>query len=489
MRTPLHLQMPLVSAVAVSILVLLPARSAADGKGPAPRRVAFGPNVNLSVENNFKSIDDVETTAAANPLDPLNLVVGNIEVGDTPGQSCSFSFTRDGGRTWTRGGLVPTEGSGDFVFDPALAADADGTFYYAYVDAASFHTAHQKADFGRADLLVAKSTDGGRTFPTVSVALDAIICDTCPFLADKDYIAIDTQPGSPFKGDIYVAFTNEGVTGYQTAVVVSRDAGRTWSDPQLIGGLALYTSNAFNLGALPVVAPDGTVYIFYMDVIDFTSGPMNILFSKSTDGGRTWSRTASVASNLPSPGQFFLKNSDPKIGAAPFIGLAMSSLPTAAIAPDGTLFVSWVDFPNGSCLTDGNTCPLCLNSDVRLSVSRNGGKTWSRPVKVSDDRGSTDQFNPWIAVHPDGLLSLFWLDKRLDPKNENYDVFYTNTFDGSTFLPNVRISTATSLTGNGLTFVGDYNVLATTADGIFPVWSDMRSGNPDVYAAAGRFVP
>ena len=124
-----------------------------------------------------------------------------------------------------------------------------------------------------------------------------------------------------------------------------------------------------------------------------------------------------------------------------------------------------------------------------LAFSKNGGRTWSAPIKVSDETNATDQFFPWLAVHPNGLVSLSWVDKRLDPDNVNYDVYYTNTFDGVSFLPNVRVTTATSLSGNLQTEIMDYNGMAATADSVFPVWTDMRTGNPDIYVAAGRLKP
>ena len=82
-----------------------------------------------------------------------------------------------------------------------------------------------------------------------------------------------------------------------------------------------------------------------------------------------------------------------------------------------------------------------------------------------------------------------WQDKRLDPENINFDTFYTNTFDGVAFLSNVRVTTETSLPGKGQTPVFDYNGLAANVAGIFPVWTDMRSGNPDVYTATGSVLP
>src|SRR5947208_16834257 len=112
-----------------------------------------------------------------------------------------------------------------------------------------------------------------------------------------------------------------------------------------------------------------------------------------------------------------------------------------------TLYVAWVDFPAGSCEYTGFSRPPCENADVRLSLSRDGGESWTEPVKVSDDATATDQFFPWIAVHPDGLLSLAWADKRLDPQNIDYDIFYTN-WRGDGFLPNVRVTSDSSIPGD-----------------------------------------
>src|SRR5262249_39253088 len=144
----------------------------------------------------------------------------------------------------------------------------------------------------------------------------------------------------------------------------------------------------------------------------------------------------------------------------------------------------------GSCTSVGFQDWACSNADVRLSISRNGGKVWTRPVRVSDDTGTTDQVFPWIATHPDGLLSLAWIDRRLDPNNIDANTFYSNTSDGATFLPNVRVSSATSTVGIGK-FIGDYIGLAATAGKVYPVWGDLRIDpqRPHDYVAIGTLQP
>lgn len=444
--------------------------------------VVFGPNTELSADSFSTAVDQTEPTIAVNPSNPLSLVVGFHDRFPTPStRVCRFGFTIDGGRTWTLGGGVTQ--SGNSCSDPGLAADLKGNFYFSYIDQ------NFTPPFGFLESInVAKSIDGGRTFPTFSIVATSV--GTSTFL-DKPYIAVDAQPKSRFRGNVYVSYTefrNDLVnftTHLQIKAAVSQDGGLTWSNPVPVSPAVLLDEEVQD--SLPVVAPDGTVYVFY---IQFTSGkePMSVRFSKSTNGGRTWSDPADVASNLPSPGFFTLKNADPQFGVMPFHGFFVTSYPTAAIAPSGTVYVAWTDFPHGTCIIDGSDLPPCTNSDVRLAFSTDGGKTWTAPVQVSDEINPSDQFFPWIATHPSGLLSILWLDKRLDPNNENYDAFYTNTGGGKTFLPNVRISSQTSMIGQA-TSIGDYNNLAVTRDRVYPVWNDLRSVNDvNIFTATGTLV-
>jgi len=441
--------------------------------------VPFGANIRLSDEHFAnRLISQTEPTIAVSPANTKNLVAGFHDLfPNTQSFVCRITSSNNGGVSWTLGGAVPLQSSGNFCSDPALAADANGNFFYAYLDI-NFGGQHSDVD-------VAKSTDGGQTFPTFAVAVQSKTAVNFP---DKEYIAVDAGTNSPFKGNIYVTWTDflnpqsrSALDNGQIKVVVSRDGGSTWSAPFAISQDAL-APEAIS-GSNPVVAPDGTVFVFYADFIQGT-GPLDIRFSKSIDGGVSWSVPTDVAAGLPSPGRFRLKNTDPAFGTTPGRGFRSNSFPIAAIAPDGTIFVTWVDFPNGSCTPDGTGRPPCTNSDVRLAMSSDGGATWSQPVKATDEKNATDQFFPWIATHPDGLLSIIWQDKRLDSGNINFNTFYTSTTNGVSFRKNVRVSSATSITGL-TTFIGDYNNEAVTNSAVFPVWTDRRFRNNDIFTSVG----
>src|SRR5205085_3875544 len=56
--------------------------------------------------------------------------------------------------------------------------------------------------------------------------------------------------------------------------------------------------------------------------------------------------------------------------------------------------------------------------------STNGGSNWSAPTKVNDDATHHDQWQPALAITPDGKrVCVAWYDRRLDPANNAIDRF------------------------------------------------------------------
>ena len=115
----------------------------------------------------------------------------------------------------------------------------------------------------------------------------------------------------------------------------------------------------------------------------------------------------------------------------------------------------------------------------RKPFSKNGGATWSKPVKV-DAGGANDQFFPWLTTNGSGVVGVTWLDRRLDPSNINYDAFASISTDGGkTFGASVRVSTASSNPFNdgfGSGFMGDYTGNIWANNTMIGSWTDTRSG-------------
>src|SRR5439155_1226907 len=216
------------------------------------RAVSFGTNIKISgLPSDPAGTDHWETSIAANPTNPSNLVTLYMHLPPTivAHRPCYFSVTHDGGATWSVAGAAPLRNDIDLngCSDPSVAADAQGAFYLAYLD--ENHPAGSTDDW---DIRVARSTDGGNSFPTSSVAFSQGPSD----VTDRPYIAADAQPNSPFRGSLYVTYVNL-VPEDAIQVVVSRDGAGTWSAPITLPEVRLPEQPFLDPG-LPVVAPDGT---------------------------------------------------------------------------------------------------------------------------------------------------------------------------------------------------------------------------------------
>jgi hypothetical protein len=142
------------------------------------------------------------------------------------------------------------------------------------------------------------------------------------------------------------------------------------------------------------------------------------------------------------------------------------------MAVDGKDRLFWL------CIADKFNGVLVQRSDDR-------GESWSEPLRLNHSQ-TARSFTPSITVNKDGVIGVSWYEIH---DKSCFDVYFTASLDsGKTFLPEVRVSSATSCPDTpqnkgafdpGTTFGagGDYSGLAATSDGIFHlVWSDARTG-------------
>ncbi|MGH7459425.1 MAG: sialidase family protein, partial [Pseudomonas sp.] len=89
------------------------------------------------------------------------------------------------------------------------------------------------------------------------------------------------------------------------------------------------------------------------------------------------------------------------------------------IAQGKNWFVNWADFPMISALPDGTLAAHWLQRsdtgrysyDVQLTVSRDGGQSWSAPVRPHRDEGSGE--HGFVSTFPMGdRFGVVWLDGR-----------------------------------------------------------------------------
>jgi hypothetical protein len=252
-----------------------------------------------------------------------------------------------------------------------------------------------------------RSIDGGLTWES------AVTVKTGNGFLDKNWTACDNSAQSPYFGHCYTEWDDNGA-GNQINMSTSTDGAKTW------GASATTADGATGLGGQPLVQPNGTVIV---PIGDAMIG--SIMAFKSTDGGNSWSATTTV-SNV---------NAHDADG-----GLRAEPLPSAEIDGDGKVFVVWQDCRfEANCSsndivlttsTDGSTwsqivriplddvgsgvdhfipglgvdpethgdsahltvtyyyyenavCGSNCQLNVASSTSLDGGKTWSKPIRLA----------------------------------------------------------------------------------------------------------
>src|SRR2546428_5860881 len=126
--------------------------------------VSVGTNVDVSNECGPQS----ETYITINPANTKNLAGGSNEIFRLPMRGY---FSTDGGKSW--GGvdapLPPPIGANGFDFgsDPTLAFDSRGNLFYGYI-VVFFSRGQGVGSINGTQMAVARSTDGGRTYPSVT---------------------------------------------------------------------------------------------------------------------------------------------------------------------------------------------------------------------------------------------------------------------------------------------------------------------------------
>ena len=295
---------------------------------------------------------------------------------------------------------------------------------------------------------------------------------------DKEWMEIDLNPSSTSQcsGNVYVAHTNFHASFGSSPIMFSKstDGGATFTNPKPVstGGAS---GTPHNQGVDIAVASNGTIYIAYSA---FQSGgnPFNgIAIVKSTDCGKKWSQPVFVGSI-----------NDPQAPGVAFRTPAFAFVAVDDTNPD-TVYVAYQS--------------LTGDYDIYVQRSMDGGVTWETPVQVNEDPGTRHQIFPTIEVS-NGALHVAWYDFRnsVTPDNESLDVYYACTnCDGVTypaFSHNVRVSDI-SHNGNCLmfgggtaAFHGDYNELDAVWDGanhvVHVAWADNRDVTPcDLDPAAG----
>jgi len=385
-----------------------------------------------------------------------------------------YSYSTDGGASFTDGGTLPDTPEFVNLGDPWLASTRTGDMYYSTLadDALNLNL----------DVAVAKSADGGRTWATpVPVYRPPI---SIFYFADKPALATGLDPVVRTRDDLYdtwddFTFTPAGQFFTGLPVARSTDGGATW---HLVYAKRFNLTNVTGcsskqfIGATPIVNPaDGTLYVVAERLVVNdpncvgTPPVRSEWIYRSINGGKTFGpgvKIANATEAVPN-GLLFLGS-----------GKYMRDLEFPAIALRGNaIYVAW---------NDGALGP----SHIRLATSTNSGHTWAVSFVTS---GATDDVQPALSADGSGIHLLYY---HRNPNN-TLDVLAGDSRNGTGFATQ-RVTTQ-SFPGTltvpqfdpviAFGYMGDY--IANVSDGShqYFAWGDNRAIVTDFLYPDGRNDP
>lgn len=453
--------------------------------------VIVGDNYNLGAGvNQGCRTPQNETAIAVNPSNPNNLVAGANDYRDCCVQAADGSLrndgsgyvytSTDGGQTWLNiklpglGTLADPSGVAKKVTsigDPAISFGKNNSVYYANI-------AFNRVDNSDA-IFVSVSRDGGLTWGNPVLVANS---GGGTFFNDKVWIGADPNSGKAYVS--WTRFKTNPKYGYvESPIVVARtaDYGKSWSDWVNASGPYPYDQ-----GSVPVVAPNGAVYISFEAANPFDNFNDYNVVSKSTDGGKTWTQTVA--------GRNFDESYpvDPVLGRQTLTGLRFRINSFPALTVDrvtGKLYLVWADNRNGTT--------ALTRSQVFMQASSDG-LIWTAPQQLTSS--PEDKIYPWVAANAGNVIVSYYSREFAGSASLEMDYAYVKSNNGgTTWSSSTRITEQSSDPSVQFTlggFIGDYTGVALGSDNVaHPIWTDFRgkpgltSPNQDAVTASIPLVP
>ncbi len=349
----------------------------------------------------------------------VGLLATNSTLSSNNDTGIATATSSNGGRTWGNARLIKSDKGTSPIFEltqffndkESITADPlhAGTAYVVWDrlkgPSQSPDSVLHAAAF-RGPTWFSKTSDGGQTWTGTRAIFD-------PGQNSQtigNVIVVNRQTGKLY--DIFELFSTTGSPnftprGLSVAVISSSDGGSTWSGPTIIATQVLANDFAPNTGALlrtgvglPMSAIDannGNLYVAWEDA-RFTNGTVNqVVLSRSTDGGSTWS-TPAVVSNA---------NSKPAF------------TPTVAVNAAGVVGLTYYDFRNPDGLTTGQP------TDYWFTSSSDSGVTFG-----NEERLTPSSFDMLNAPNAGGLFLGDY--QAMDTSGTTFHPFFVMTNTGNT---------------------------------------------------------
>jgi hypothetical protein len=420
-----------------------------------------------------------ETSVAVNPKDPKNIVASSNDL-NTPSQDVWLHYytTKDGGKTWIDG-IVPGYRGGPPSTLTGMGTACDPALGFDMNDnvyLAGVGYNRHGVHTGRSNMIFVARSSNGGETFDQVTIVHTAWVSGRGQFNDKEWLAVDLNTGN-----VYVTWTI--FTGNYAGQIVfskSTNQGLTWSFPRKIADI---TGDINAQGSFVQVDKNSTIHVIWHDYTDDT-----IHYTRSKDEGSSWDPIRDIVKMTPNNSP--LKNATYRVPDLPSMTIDNTDGPYG-----GSVYVTWTDNRTG-------------DADAFMAFSRDWGDTWNDTyVRLNNDPlgNGADQFFPYLQVSEQGWVHAMFYDRRYDPNQTLIGVTYAVSVNGGlNFSINLNVTDTlfdgdlggrsywSEVTGDGSGFVGDYLGMGVTNDTAYLTWSDDRNagptdGNSDIYAAMVKF--
>jgi hypothetical protein len=378
-----------------------------------------------------------EPSLAVDPTNRNNIVIGwrQFNTVSSNFRQAGYGFTTNGGQTWTFPGVIEP---GVFRSDPVLDNDIDGNFYY--------NSLTNNPDYY---CKVFKSSTGGSSWNSGVDAKGG----------DKQWMTIDKTSGSG-SGHIYAYWTSFYSTCYPGFFTRSTNGAVSFEN-------CVSIPNDPSWGTL-MVGSNGNLYVGGTDGYSY-----DFVVARSSNAqisGQTVSWDMTTVVDLDGSITYGITPNPGGLGGQTSIAIDTSGGPF-----DGNIYLLC------SVDRDSNSDP----ADVMFARSTNGGVSFSSPVRVNDDVGTSAwQWFGTMSVAPTGRIDAVWLDTRDNPGSYNSALYYSYSTDaGVTWSQNEKLSDSFNphVGWPQQDKMGDYFHMVSDSNGASLAWAATFNNEQDVY--------
>jgi hypothetical protein len=451
---------------------------------------------------------------------------------ETPPGVSGFSFSTDGGQSWTDGGSLFALGNAITAGHPwadRLARGGDDHH------AGANHRGHAGGHHGHDTYFLVSTMQDAETGIGAQLGVYRGHFGAGTFVFDDGTIVGPPDPNDQYTRESMAAAKDGSAAAYVAVVNVkeicgvplggygqieiwrTHDGGASWQGPAIVAkeGADSTDPNDPNCGATgllqvaPAVAigPRGEVYVVWQSGPRFAADGSNtptdaIGFAASFDGGQTFSAPVSIQGHNA-------MRDNPPVGYAKNRMNDQARIAVAQSGPfRGRIYVGF--YTPVAPVTGSPGSQSLVSSQALVMSSGDRGATWSAPVPVDAAPPPTGLKRIWptVSVRANGDVDVVYLQSqevatgttcsvafnptshRTGPVSSLVDTFLVRSRDGgATFSAPLRVSSQTSDWCTApysfhsflLSNAGDYIGTASVDEGTLALWPDDRTGPMDTF--------